>query len=269
MGVSYSQLQTYRRCPKQYEFMTVKKIPRRITPGESFGSGIHNALQRWGNQEILTASPAPALPLTLFTDDTPPEKLRPLELTTLLTFWRECFIAEAGLGRTEMDANLARGDLLLRQFFDWWNCKARTVAAIETGFKLTVPPTPEHQGRPLVLTGRFDRIERTPAGLHIIDYKTGGTRPQKDVDEDLQLSIYALAAADQFQETVAELTLLFLGEDGLVERTTTRNDDQLKGALTAIRKLGDGITNADFHADPQTEKCRWCPYREICPESAA
>lgn len=257
MALSYSQLSVYRRCPKQYEFMAVKKIPRRISSGESFGSSIHNTLKRWGELEILLQEDAPIKKqLKLFAEhEDEIIKNQPLELTTLLSMFRECFIAQGYENRAAMDSALLRGESLLRRFFEWWKREKRNVVSIESGFKLEIGLT--------MLSGRFDRIERNKEGLVIIDYKTSEPRSQESVDNDLQLSIYALAASKE-GERVDRLSLLFLGEDEVIERKTNRSESQLKDAITAIRLLNEGIEKKDFRATPTREKCRSCPYREIC-----
>ena len=266
MPLSYSQLSVYRRCPKQYEFMAIKKIPRRISSGESFGSSIHNTLKRWGDLEMLCQSKTPAKnQLKLFSEhEDVALKNKPLELTTLLTMFRECFIAEGYGNRMEMDAALLRGEALLKKFFAWWKRETRTVVSIESGFKLEIEAAEKQTKEPIILSGRFDRIERVDRGLSIIDYKTGEPQTQERVDNDLQLSIYALAAAKEYGEPIAELRLLFLSEDDITERTTIRSESQLRDAITSIRLLSEGIEHSDFKATPTREKCRGCPYREIC-----
>lgn len=267
MRLSYSQLSVYRRCPKQYEFTTVKKIPRRISSGESFGSSIHHTLRRWGELEMLREMNVPVKnQLKLFHEQEGTNTHNPpLELTTLLTMFRSCFIAQGYEHRAAMEEALLRGETLLRAFFQWWKNKKRMVVSVESGFKLEIPRKHEESGVPIVLTGRIDRIERIASGLHIIDYKTGERQTQERVDNDLQLSIYALAAAKEFGEPVSVLSLLFLNEDGIVERTTRRTPSQLNDAMTTIRLLSEGIDTKDFQATPTKEKCRGCPYREICP----
>ncbi len=267
MALSYSQLRSYRSCPKQYEFMAIKKIPRRITAGESFGSSVHNTLRRWGELEMAENETRPIKrQLTLFTEETHKPLRQALELTTLHTLWRKCFIAEGHPSRAEKDACIARGDALLTKFFTWWRSTPRSVVTIESGFKLDIPKKDDTEA--FVLSGRFDRIERTADGLHVIDYKTGAPQNQIDVDADLQLSIYALAAASEWKEPVAKLTLLFLGEDELIERTTVRSPSQLKDAITSIRLFGEGIREKNFHPTPSVAICRHCPYRDICPVKA-
>ncbi|OGJ61050.1 hypothetical protein A3C37_03225 [Candidatus Peribacteria bacterium RIFCSPHIGHO2_02_FULL_53_20] len=38
MPLSFTQLASYRRCPRQYEYCTIKKIPKGISLGAAFGA---------------------------------------------------------------------------------------------------------------------------------------------------------------------------------------------------------------------------------------
>ncbi len=271
MALSYSQLSTYRRCPKQYEYAYVKKVARAISTGESFGSSIHNTLKRWGELEMAHQAPVAPNQLELFIDDRPVHRA-PLELHTLLTMWRGCFIAEGYASRAEMDMYLLRGEQALRHFFEWWSREKREVVGIEKSFKWDLkndePAATGIVRMDTVLSGRLDRVERCTGGLRVIDFKSSKPRNQADVDVDLQLSIYAASAAQLWNEPVCELVLLFVGEDECVEACTTRNESQLKDAQTSIRHIVAGIEAKDFKATPSVEKCRSCPYREICPARA-
>jgi RecB family exonuclease len=238
----------------------VKKIPRQISEGESFGLSIHNTLKKFGLLELKNVAPLdPKKQLMLFTEEVNHSPVA-LDQTTLLTLWRECFIAEGYPSRTEMDAKLAQGERALIRFFEWWNASQRTVLAVEESFKLTIEKS--------VIAGRFDRVERSEKGLTIIDFKSGGPRKQEEVDADLQLSVYAMAATEKWGEPVDTLMLLSVTEDGCMEQRTTRSQSQLKDARTQIRLLAERIESKDFTATPSINVCRYCPYRNICPVRA-
>ena len=267
MPLSYSQLQCYRRCPKQYEFAFVKKVSRQISQGESFGSSMHNTLKKWGELELLMQAKKPASgQIALFTDDHTHAMPQKLDQTMLKTLWRQCFIAQGYETRAAMDMALLRGERALEHFFGWWSAKSRDVVACEKGFSIDVPGNDGSVA--LAMSGRFDRVERTEQGLLIIDFKSGEPRPQAEIDVDLQLSMYAAAAQKLWNEPVYELILLFIGEEGIVEGKTTRNASQIKDAMTAIRNLAQQIESKDFRATPTVGKCRSCPYREMCPARA-
>ncbi len=294
MPLSYSQLSTYRRCPKQFEYAFVKKIPRQISAGESFGSSLHNTLKRFGELEMKRSAPVIGKKqLPLFMDDTVHNVPTELTLTTLLTIWRTCFIAEGYKNRAEMDQKLLDGEKVLTHFFQWWNLMPREVIAIEKSFTLRLQTgsseprrkengalsdseraqrveeeskgTPLDATKDLRLAGRFDRVERTEEGLHIIDFKSTNPRDPQSLTLDLQLSLYALAAQNLWQEPVAALSLLCLTTDGAVEQSTTRSPVELKDAMTSIRLLAERIASGDRTATPSVPVCRHCPYRDICP----
>jgi RecB family exonuclease len=256
--LSYSQLQLYRRCPKQYEFAVIKKIGRPINAGESFGASVHNTLKKWGELEIERQQSVASSQLLLFAEEKPDQS--PLTTDHLLTLWHQSFIVEGYATRAEADAARQRGEKVLRAFYEWWQAEPRRVLIIEKGFEVAVDDG--------TITGRLDRIEQHPDGLHVIDFKTGAPRTQDEVDADLQLSIYAMGAVQLLAVPCAKLTLLFLGEEGVTAMTTMRSEGQLKDAKIQIRALIDRLESGDYHPTPSREKCRSCPYRSVCSASA-
>lgn len=261
MAYSYSQVRTYLRCPKQYEFASVKKVPRGISKSESYGSSIHNALKRWGELELEHQhfNKPKEGQLTLFIESQPPPT--PLTLQTLISFWDTCFIRSTYESTAQANEEHAYGKQAMEQFFAWWKKCPRDVVAIEKCFNI---PITDNQN----LSGRFDRVERTERGLVIIDFKSSTPRSQTETDEDLQLSIYALAAQQMWDEPVSELVLLFISEEGIVEQVTTRSTAQLEQAKEIIQSTIMNIEQGDFRATPSIEKCKYCPYRSICPDKA-
>ena len=261
MALSYSQLQTYRRCPRLYEYGYIKKLPRQISAPESFGSSVHNTLKKWGEREILLKPAQQLAPgqLKLFTEDAPATS-EPLTEELLLGLWHSSFIVEGYDTRVEADMARLRGEQLMRYFFDWWKAEDRTVFCIEKGFSLTLNGTK--------LSGRFDRIELVDGGLRVIDFKTSAVKPQDQVDADLQLSVYALACAECFEQPCRKLSFLFLREEGATEVRTERTSGHLKDATKQIVHMEENIVSGDFHPTPSREICRCCPYRGVCDVAA-
>jgi RecB family exonuclease len=221
---------------------------------------MHNALRKFGMLEMEYAAPNEKKQLTLFTSDQEHSTKPELSLHTLLGFWRESFIAEGYENRTVMTEAIASGEAALRHFFLWWQTKKRTVIGIEKSFSFRVDSSDD-----LMLSGRFDRIERTPSGLVIIDYKSSGPRPEETLKTDLQLSIYAHAATELWQEAVSSLTLLSITASGITEQVTTRTPQEIHDALTSIRLLSHRMKEKDYAPTPSVNVCKYCPYREICP----
>lgn len=223
---------------------------------------MHSVLKRWGELEMKYAKEHRADDrLTLFTEEFDHHSEDPLDLRTLLTLWRECFVGHGYETRADEDAALKRGEGALEHFFTWWNSKKRTVLAVEKGFSLELP------AQDTVLSGRFDRVEISEQGLEIIDYKTGAPQSQDQVDADVQLSIYALAAATMWKQPVHTLSLLSVREEGCNEILTTRNMSQLTDAKKMIGLIHERIKEKDFAATPSLAVCRRCPYKDRCPAS--
>jgi len=259
--LSYSQLSSYRACPRQYEYGYIKKLPRQISAGESFGSSVHNTLKKWGEREIYINPAKPLAPgqLKLFAAEEPvaPE---PLTEEKLLELWNSSFIVEGYETRVEADMARLRGEKLMRFFYDWWKQEGHVVFLVEKGFSLKL------DGKKL--TGRFDRIEQLDGGLKIIDFKTSEVRTQDQVDADLQLSVYALACEKSLGQPCIELSFIFLTEEGITEVTTERSPSHLKDAAKQILGLEGQISGGDFHPTPSREACRRCQYSNVCDVAA-
>lgn len=198
--------------------------------------------------------------LEMFAQEVPSQD-SPLTAQSLIALWHQSCPTNAYATRFEADAARMRGEELMRLFFGWWSEKEREVVAVEKGFSIAL----QH----VVLTGRFDRIERTPEGLHVIDFKTSAPRSQDEVDADLQLSIYALALEQDFGELPVSLSLLHLTEDGVVELRTHRSKGQTRDAMTQIATLHGRIEQRDFHPTPSLAVCKRCQYRGVCDVAAA
>lgn len=260
MKRSYSQLQTYEKCPRQYEFAYVKKLPRGgISAGESFGTSMHNTLKKWGEREIYNAQlimKNTADQLHLFMEEESSQDIQELTVDVLLQFWHQSFVVEGYSSRVDADEARRRGERILQLYFDWWQQHHQPVLIVEKGFTL--------QFGDLQLTGRFDRVEEGADGIHVIDYKTSKPRTQQQVDEDLQLSIYAIACQEVFGKPCSSLSFLFLNENEISPVQTQRSTQELAQASQIIQQLDQHILDAMFAPTPADSTCAHCPYRNVC-----
>ncbi len=228
---------------------------------------MHNTLKKWGEieKEGRKQKTEGSDQLHLFTSDSPQQDSDLCLLTSdhLASLWHQSFIVEGYASRIEADFQRKIGEQILGHFFAWWEKEPRTVVGIELSFKYQLSDRLE------TLTGRLDRVEKTTKGLRIIDFKTGAPRTQEQCDGDLQLSIYALAAKQIYEEPVHELILLFLNEEGITERVTHRHESQLKDAEKSIASLITRIREKDMRPTPSFPVCSRCPYKGICDVAAA
>jgi len=98
--------------------------------------------------------------------------------------------------------------------------------------------------------------------VEIIDYKTGKPRDAKKAAEDLQLSIYALAAREVLELEPKRLVLYYLMSNEAV--ATTRDAKSLAAAKQKIGQVADQIRAGDFSAKPGFG-CGYCDFKPLCP----
>jgi ATP-dependent DNA helicase UvrD/PcrA len=118
----------------------------------------------------------------------------------------------------------------------------------------------------LELEGRIDQVSEIEAkgrrARELIDYKTGRPRTQKDADQSLQLSVYALAARELHGAIPERLTFYNLTDNRAV--SSVRTESKLRESLDALRAVARDIRAGEFEARPGFH-CRWCSFISICP----
>ena len=116
----------------------------------------------------------------------------------------------------------------------------------------------------VVITGRMDQVNRLgERGIEIVDYKTGRPRTAEKAEEDLQLSIYALAAEELFDQMPGRLVFYNLANNEAVE--STRDAKALAAAKARIAEVADQIRAREFSAK-RGFGCGYCDYKPLCPE---
>jgi len=308
--LSYSQLSSYRSCPRKYEYEFIKKLPKALSPEQCFGISMHSVLSKWGKEEMRKCDKCENTKMQkqLFEEIYSPVHETELTFDALLALWQQSFVTAGYDTLVAADFDRKRGEKLLGEFYEWWKKEERKVIGIEKGFKISIDsasirPTVSSRvalraakgvsrdastgsaqawatpafaeasvGRQhdTLITGRFDRVEELPDGtLRIIDFKTSRIRNQSEVDQDLQLSVYALAGREELKKEVSQLTMLFLVDESLTEVVTRRGEGELNTAAKTIELLSERVLSGDYTPTPSKEKCRGCPYRRICDASAS
>ena len=145
----------------------------------------------------------------------------------------------------------------LEAFYKSFCAAPPDVLYLEKRFELPL----EHE---VVVTGRMDQVNRLGEGeIEVVDYKTGRPRTAEKAEDDLQLSIYALAAQDVLDEKPGRLVFYNLANNEAIE--STRDKKALAAARARIAEVADQIRAGVFSAK-RSYACGHCDYRPLCPE---
>jgi DNA helicase-2/ATP-dependent DNA helicase PcrA len=235
LSLSASDLTLYLTCPLKYKFARVFGIPQEPTINQRFGIRFHTGLERVHKE--------------------PPEReedgLR--ELNRLFEAgWRR-----TGFGSSDDELQFRdRAREALRRYWERERLAEGEPVWLERKFDFKVGP---HHVR-----GRVDRVDRLPDGdYELIDYKTGERKSEADLESDLQLALYRLAAREAWGIEASTGSYYYV-LDGDKVPAPTRPDDAERVERTVLQ-VGEGVLGQDFEPRPSPTVCGWCDYRLICP----
>ena len=117
----------------------------------------------------------------------------------------------------------------------------------------------------LKIGGKFDRVDDLGDGVvEIIDYKTGANVPSKrDIDINLQMTVYAMAAAETMQKSIEKIKLSFYYFDTASKVTTVRTKEQLEVAKKELLQIRDEIQKSNFQCSGSII-CQNCEFKILC-----
>jgi RecB family exonuclease len=162
------------------------------------------------------------------------------------------------LGYADEKHRQLRFDSGIKLLTDYYNKNADrpiTHMALEKSFNIKIDG--------VKFFGRIDRIDSLDGNsVEIIDYKTGTPKNQKEVDNDSQVTIYAIAAKEALGYDPKLLSLYFV-ETG-EKLTTTRTPEQLNDMKTEVHEVLEKMRKGEYAATPGMQ-CNWCDFKDICP----
>lgn len=228
--LSYSHLDDFKTCPLRFKYRHILQIPVPPNRAQSFGQSLHRTLRD-------------------FHRGADQSRARLLEL--LKTHW----IPLGYDSPQDMQNAYEEGEKILKTYHKTYQKIFGEPLHLEKKFAFKVG------GYPLV--GFIDRIDKVEEGFEIIDYKTSDKLPtQKEVDQDDQLTIYAIAAEHALEIKPKNLSLFFLKQGEKI--TTQRTKEQLEEKKKEIEALIKQIETSDFAATPGYH-CHFCDFKTICP----
>jgi DNA helicase-2/ATP-dependent DNA helicase PcrA len=236
LSLSASDLDLYLTCPLKYKFARVFGIPQEPTINQRFGILIHNVLERFHRDE-----PEPG-----------EDGLGRL-MSLLEAGWRR-----SGFGTSDDELQYRdRAREAMRLYWERECEREGEVVWLERKFDFQIGP---HHVR-----GRVDRVDRLPDGSHeLIDYKTGERKSEEDLESDLQLALYRLAAREAWDLEAPMSGSYYYVLDAEKVAAPIKPDDAERVERTVLQ-VAEGALGQDFEPRPSPKVCSWCDYRLICP----
>jgi DNA helicase-2/ATP-dependent DNA helicase PcrA len=235
LELSDTSIERYASCPLQYLYQNGWGLRSMPGPAQTFGSVMHRTVKKfveaWKEGNRLEFAEVE----TQFHAD-----------------WRR-----SGFEDKYQEEEYRREGLeQLRAFHEWFTAHPDDVLMQEREFTLPLE-------NDVVVNGRMDQVNRLAGDqVEILDYKTGRPKTPRKAEEDLQLSLYLLAARDAMELNPAQVTYHNLMNNERVR--AARDAKQLQKALDKVQSTAQSIRSGSFDAAPGFG-CRFCDFRALCP----
>lgn len=250
---SYSQLESFRKCPLEYKFRNIFRIPMRGKSIFSFGKSMHQTLHRFileslkfssTEQKSLFGSAGSSGFLSF-------EDLLNIYEKEWINDWYESSVAQKEFYEKGKESlKLFYNDFIKNQpeilFIDG-------EPALEKNFNLKLNGD--------VFIGAIDRMDKIDGGVEIIDYKTGSPKKTLAKEEKLQLLIYAVAAKKVLGLNPLKLTYYYL--DDCSTCSFNVKDDDIENTEEEIKDILNKIKRSNFKPSPGWH-CQYCDFKDIC-----
>jgi RecB family exonuclease len=235
LALSASDIETYRSCPLRYKFARVLRIPTEQTLHQRFGIAVHTVLERFHSDG----------------GDTLPQLLELLD-----SGWRK-----AGFGDSQRENELRElATTALQRYHARLHGQDSQPVWFERTFSFRLGP---HH-----LRGRVDRVDRVVGAdggeeYELIDYKTSRAKTAEQLRDDVQLSLYALAAREAWGLESSRQAYYYVLDDLKVPVPRDEHDAASVGDI--VMAVGEGILAQEFEPTPSHAACSICDYRIVCP----
>lgn len=247
--LSYSQIETFETCPLHYKLKYILNIPTPPSASASFGTTMHATLKNFFEEVKKGTKPTEKLMFELLDKN-----------------W-----INEGYKSKKYEADfIKKGKDYLAGFLKYGFNPKNLPIALEQPFVVPLSNKYSAQRTNLKIGGRIDRVDDLGNGIiEVIDYKTGANVPtQKEVDKNLQLCFYAIAATkiptEPFAKTSDKIKLSLYYLDTQEKISTTRTSEQLEKAVQEIFKVREKIEKSDFKCSGHMFCQMGCEYSLFC-----
>jgi len=247
---SYSQLAAFEKCPLQYKFGFILKVPTRGKAVFSFGKTMHNTLDAFLKSENEIVPKKKKKKATKKNSDT---------FEKLTKLYEDNWIDEWYGSKKEKDEYYKNGKRIIKEFYEQFSKKPPKILKVDGKPALEMPFNLKIGG--YTLYGVIDRIDEMDGGVAIIDYKTGQSKDKLDLDAKEQLLIYQIAAQEVLHLKPKKLAYYYLDDGKVAAFLGSEND--LENQKAKIIEEIEKIKNSEFEPTPGWQ-CQYCDFKDIC-----
>ncbi len=234
---SFTQLATFSKCPLQYKFAHILKIPLGDRPNFVFGKSMHNSIHNLAEAFLE----------------------KKISLKEAYQIYEKNWINEWYRDRKERDDYYKLGKDIIKNFYKDFSENRPKIflinnkPAFEQKFSLKIGG--------YYIKGKIDRIDEFEDGIEVIDYKTGSFKEKLTFEEKSQLFIYQIALQESLGIKVNKLTYYYLNEGRLL--SFKAKDSDLEKTRNKVIENITNIKNSNFNPTPGWN-CRFCDFNNIC-----
>jgi putative RecB family exonuclease len=246
-GVSPSRVSQFITCPRQYQYVSVERLPEKKGVDAYRGTIFHAVLE------------------AVFRDQ--PQENRTLDVTLQTfremypTFMTPDVVEELGFDEIAVQKYAAEITKLIRTYHEMEDAPSINLVGTERRLDWDMGGWG--------LRGIIDRFDReTDGSLGIVDYKTGKVPQGQYRSKALQPSqVYAYLAEKVLGERPSRIRLLYVKTGAVIEKAVTQADivaaeKRVTAVWAAIEKA---YATSHFPAQPSV-LCGWCSFQQRCNE---
>ena len=244
LALSPSRASDYKRCPLQYRFRAIDRLPEPSTEAQVKGTLVHAVLEEmfsWPREE----------------------RTYPAAVKRLKPTWEQMRIDDPTCAEPVEDNYqlLVDARTLLRGYFTMENPLGFDAHAQEMPVDFTLP-----NGVPV--RGFIDRVDIAQTGeVRVVDYKTGKKPlPRYSQDAQFQMRFYALVYWRLFGVVPTQLKLMYLKVMDSMILTPSREElEYFERDLAELWWKIEADGKAGSFRPQQSKLCGWCAFQSLCP----
>lgn len=248
--LSVSQIETFEFCTLHYKLKYILRIPTPPTASQSFGISIHETLKDFYDKV---------------------KRNEKVTKDTLLESLTNCWEKQGYESKIHERKNFERANKMLANYYIQNFDPKTKILLLEQDFTLKLPLSKNNEinnKSELTIVGKIDRVDKVSENvIEVIDYKTSKPQTEKEVQKELQLGFYALAAhylkEYPFNKKPEEILLSFIYLETGEKITIQKTKEELDKTIKTIYEYRDKIENSNFSCTNEYF-CKSCEYKGFC-----